>query len=218
MGFERGRISRRRFVQMGFGSAATMLLGRSVFGMAAGKDAERPNILWISCEDTGQELGCYGDSYARTPFLDEFASEGVRFTNAFANIGVCAPARSCIITGMYPTTIGTNYMRCKGVPPAYVKCFSEYLCAAGYYCTNNSKTDYQFDPPPSAWDENSRVAHYGNCQPDQPFFAVFNITISHESKIRDREKWMTNRFERIERHDPAKGAGATLSPRHPCCS
>lgn len=92
MGFERGRISRRRFVQMGFGSAATMLLGRSVFGMAAGKDAERPNILWISCEDTGQELGCYGDSYARTPFLDEFASEGVRFTNAFANIGVCAPA------------------------------------------------------------------------------------------------------------------------------
>ncbi len=212
MGLEKGRISRRRFVQMSFGSAATMLLGRSVFGMAAGKDVERPNILWISCEDTGLELGCYGDSYARTPFLDEFASEGVRFTNAFANIGVCAPARSCIITGTYPTTIGTNYMRCKGVPPAYAKCFSEYLRAAGYYCTNNKKTDYQFDPPGSAWDDCSGRAHYGNCQPDQPFFAVFNITISHESKIRDREKWIMDRFKRIERHDPDR---APVPPYHP---
>ena len=65
-----------------------------------------------------------------------------------------APSRSGIITGMYPTTIGTHHMRCKGVPPPHVKCFTEYLRAAGYYCTNNSKTDYNFNAPLTAWDEN----------------------------------------------------------------
>src|SRR5687767_634221 len=92
---------------------------------------ERPNILWISAEDLSPDLGCYGDTYARTPNLDRLAREGARFTNAFAVTPVCAPSRSSIITGMYPTTIGTLHMRSKGVPPAYVKCFTEYLRARG---------------------------------------------------------------------------------------
>ncbi|MBI4580103.1 MAG: sulfatase-like hydrolase/transferase, partial [Planctomycetes bacterium] len=95
----------------------------------------RPNILWISCEDTSPDLGCYGDTYARTPNLDALAAQGVRYTNAFTVAGVCAPSRSAIITSMYPTTIGTLHMRCQGVPPPFVKCFPEYLRAAGYYCT-----------------------------------------------------------------------------------
>src|SRR3972149_7687196 len=97
---------------------------------------EHPNILWITCEDTSPDLGCYGDTYARTPNLDALAGEGVRYVNAFAVAGVCAPSRSAIITGMYPTSIGTHHMRCKGVPPAVVRCFPEYLRAAGYFCTN----------------------------------------------------------------------------------
>ncbi len=212
-----GFMDRRHFLKLTGGSAAAMLLSEGCLSVAAGEAAPpgarpRPNLLWISCEDTGCELGCYGDAYARTPYLDELASQGVRYTNAFANAGVCAPARSCIITGMYPTTIGTHQMRCKGVPPVYVKAFSEYLRAAGYYCTNNQKTDYQFDSPPSAWDECHGEAHYANRGPGQPFFAVFNITISHESKIRDREKWMMDRLARIKRHDPAK---APVPPYHP---
>jgi uncharacterized sulfatase len=83
---------------------------------------------------------------------------------------------------MYPTTIGTQYMRCQGVPPPEVKCFTEYLRTAGYYCTNNVKTDYQFDPPITAWDECSRKAHWRNRSEGQPFFAVINLTISHESQ------------------------------------
>ena len=68
------------------------------------------------------------------------------------------------------------------VVPHYVRCFSEYLRAAGYYCTNNVKTDYQFDPPLTAWDELSTEAHWRNRpDPEQPFFAVFNPTITHES-------------------------------------
>ena len=76
-------------------------------------------------------LGCYGDKYAVTPNIDRLATQGVRYSNVFSHSGVCAPTRSGIITGMYPTTLGTQHLRCQGVPPAYVKCFSEYLRAAG---------------------------------------------------------------------------------------
>ncbi|MDK0575355.1 hypothetical protein P6P35_16045, partial [Clostridium perfringens] len=67
------------------------------------------------------------------------------------------------------------------VPPHYVKCFPEYLRAADYFCTNNEKTDYQFNPPLTAWDELGKHAHWRNRKPGQPFFAVFNPTITHES-------------------------------------
>jgi uncharacterized sulfatase len=177
--------------------------------------SHRPNILWVSCEDISPDLGCYGDSYAVSPNIDALAAQGVRYTNGYAHAGVCAPVRSGIITGMYPTTIGTHHMRCKGVPPAYVKCFSEYLRAAGYYCTNNVKTDYQFDPPLTAWDESSKKAHWRGRAEDQPFFAIFNFTTSHESKIRDRSKNMLQRLASLqphEKHDPAK---AVLPPYYP---
>jgi len=87
------------------------------------------------------DLGCYGDSYAHTPNLDRFALEGALYRYGFATYPVCAPSRSSIITGMYPASIGTPHMRSQGVPPPYVKCFTEYLRAAGYYCTKNVKTD-----------------------------------------------------------------------------
>lgn len=156
----------------------------------------RPNILWISFEDTGPYYGCYGDPVARTPNVDRFAAEGCRWTRCFSTSGVCAPARSAIITGMYAISIGTHHMRTthvhsdtpemptpySAVPPHYVKCFTEYLRAAGYYCTNNFKTDYQFDPPLTAWDDLGKDAHWRNRpDPDQPFFAVFNLMRSHES-------------------------------------
>lgn len=158
--------------------------------------SDRPNILWISFEDTNPYYGCYGDKVARTPNVDRLAAGGCIYPRAFSTAGVCAPARSAVITGMYPISIGTHQMRtahklrhCEdpatpysAVLPSYVKCFSEYLRAAGYYCTNNSKTDYQFDPPRTAWDECSDQAHWRNRpDPDQPFFAVFNPTMTHES-------------------------------------
>jgi hypothetical protein len=68
------------------------------------------------------------------------------------------------------------------VPPPYVKCFPEYLRAAGYFCANNEKTDYQFRPPLTAWDECHKNAHWRNrTDVAQPFFAVFNPTLTHES-------------------------------------
>ena len=70
---------------------------------------ERPNILWISFEDTNPFYSCYGDPIARTPNLDRLASEGCLWTNAFSTAGVCAPARSAIITGVYPISVGTHH-------------------------------------------------------------------------------------------------------------
>lgn len=184
------------------------------------QNPERPNFLWITCEDMGPTLGCFGDPYAFTPNLDRLAAEGVRFTNVFTHSPVCAPSRSGVITGMYPTSIGTHNMRCKAVPPPFVRCFTEYLRSAGYYCTNNAKTDYNFahDPkistasaeaaPLTAWDESSPKAHWRN-RPDlkQPFFAVFNITVTHESQLRSRDPNLLKRIEALPskaRHDPAK--------------
>ena len=161
----------------------------------------RPNILWISLEDTTPRFGCYGDPVARTPNIDRLAAGGCRFPNAFSTAGVCAPSRSAIITGMYQTSIGTHHMRTahtnqhtpdmptpySAVPPPYVKTFTEYLRGAGYYCTNNSKTDYQFTPPSTAWDDCSNTGHWRNREERQPFFSVFNPTVTHESGMWERE-------------------------------
>jgi len=181
----------------------------------------RPNILWISAEDISPDLGSYGDGYSRTPNLDKLASQGVRFAKAFSVAPVCAPSRSAIITGMYATSIGSHHMRSKAVPPAGVKAFPEYLRAAGYYCTNNSKTDYNFEAPPTnappvtVWDESSRSAHWRNRAPGQPFFSVFNLIVTHESQIRTGPHEFaknTAALKSEDRHDPAR---AVLPPYYP---
>ena len=157
--------------------------------------AKRPNILWVSFEDCYPHFGCYGDKVACTPHLDRLAAEGALWTRAFSTAPVCSPARSGVITGMYPVSIGTHHHRTgsgekydslgysyEAVIPHYVKCFSEYLRAEGYYCSNNAKTDYQFAPPITAWDDCSSNGHWRN-RPDvdDPFFAVFNLGQTHES-------------------------------------
>src|SRR5690606_1946907 len=121
-----------------------------------------PNFLWITLEDISPHVGCYGDEYARTPNIDALAARGVRYTNAFSTIGVCAPSRSTLITGVYAPSLGTHPMRCQGDLPDEVRCFPQYLREAGYYCTNNVKTDYNFKAPRESWDESSRNAHYRN--------------------------------------------------------
>ena len=195
-----------------------LLLAGSMLGVSAAERAEasdRPNVLWITCEDTSPNLGCYGDEFAVTPSLDRLAAQGVRYTNAFSVCGVCAVGRSSLITGMYPTSIGSHHMRCRTVLPEHIKCFSELLRGAGYYCTNNVKTDYNFAVPKNAWDECSRKAHWRRRDDGRPFFAVFNFTVSHESQIRCSEKVYEERMSQCPpswRHDPAKVA---VPPYHP---
>lgn len=168
-------------------------------------DGKRPNVLWISAEDISPSLGCYGDSYAMTPRLDQLASEGMRFDRCFTHAGVCAISRSGLITGMYPIAIGSQHMRSQIVLPPNMKAFPEYLRAAGYWTTNRSKTDYNFPPPKAAWDENSAQARdWRGRKAGQPFFSVINLTTTHESQIRGKFGDTL--------HDPAK---AVLPPYIP---
>ncbi len=170
--------------------------------------AARPNVLWISCEDISPDLGCYGDTYATTPNLDKLAAQGCRFTRAYASFPVCAPSRSAIITGVQPGTLGAMHMRTstkkyEAVPPPEVKCFTESLRAAGYYCSNHTKTDYQFAAPFTAWDALQGDWRNPDRKPGQPFFSVINIQTTHESSC-----W---KIEDVK-HDPAQ---APLPPFYP---
>ena len=158
----------------------------AVFAMPGGRaESPRPNLLWISAEDLSADtLGCYGGP-AITPRIDALAAAGLRFDAAFAAAPVCAPSRSAIITGVMPTTLGSLPMRCAATAPAHVAGLPQLLRAAGYYCTNNSKTDYNFTKQFDAvWHESSGKAHWRN-RPDrkQPFFAVFNCNVTHESGL-----------------------------------
>ncbi|MCL2303936.1 MAG: sulfatase-like hydrolase/transferase [Planctomycetaceae bacterium] len=148
---------------------------------------EHPNILWLTCEDIGRHLGCYDFPQAETPRLDKLAERGMRYRFAWSNYPVCAPARTTIITGCYAASLGAEQMRSNVPIPKTIKLFPDYLRRAGYYCTNNAKEDYNFFSRDwkNCWDVSNRQAHYKNRKPGQPFFAVFNFEITHESQIRN---------------------------------
>lgn len=209
------RLRRRDFLRAtGLGAAALGLAGSAGGGEAA-VSGDRPNILWFTSEDNGPALGCYGDTYASTPNLDRFAAEGLRYKLAFATAPVCAPARSCLITGMYATTLGSQHLRSEITLPPNIKCFTEYLRKAGYYCSNNVKQDYNFAAP-NAWDESSTFAHWRNRKPGQPFFSVFNTMTTHQSRLDDGGPRFFAQFRGSlppeQRHDPDK---APIPPYYP---
>ena len=163
--------------------AAYLFLGVPGDPRPSASAAERPNILWITSEDNSLYLGCYGDGNAHTPHLDRMAAEGVRYRNAFANAPVCSTARTTLITGMYACSLGAHHHRSRLAVPEEFRLYPEHLRAAGYYCTNNAKTDYNLSEPGRPWDESSPQAHYRNRAPGQPFFAVFNLLTTHEGRV-----------------------------------
>jgi N-sulfoglucosamine sulfohydrolase len=183
--------------------------------------ADRPNILWLTVEDMSPNLGCYGDANARTPNIDALAKRSVRYTHAFANAPVCSPARNCLITGMYPTSLGTQRLRSQFPIPKEVRGFSAYLRETGYFCTNNVKTDYNIRDEAAfikdAWNDSSATAHWRARKADQPFFAVFNSMTTHQTRTgvwphEQFEKEVASKLKPEERHDPAK---LTLPPYYP---
>ena len=163
------------------------------------KELPPPNIVWISTEDIGPGIGAYGDEYAFTPNLDQLAREGAIYQNAFASAPICSPARSCLITGMYATSLGTQHLRSEIIIPEKIKTIPEYLRTSGYFCTNNSKTDYNFDPT-GRWDENSDEAHWRNRPEGKPFFSVFNYGTTHEGPTNSTDTLIFETLENL--HNP----------------
>ena len=168
---------------------------------------DRPNIVWIIGEDMGPELGCYGDPEARTPNIDRLAREGARFTRCFTHAPVCAPSRSGLITGRYPTSIGTHHMRSTLLKPPPM--FTDYLRRGGYqvcWPTKSpfGKTDFNFKIPPNSFDV---VTDWTKDIPKVPFFGFFNIFVSHESQIRAPADRLARNLAQVplaERHDPSR--------------
>lgn len=148
--------------------------------------ADRPNILWLTSEDHGLEMGCYGDPNGRTPNMDALAAKGMIYRKVWSNHPVCAPARTAIISGLHANSSGGIHMRSMVPMPAGTKMYPEFLREAGYYCTNHFKEDYNLPKTAETWDESSDRAHWRNRRGGQPFFAVFNSSRSHESRIRTR--------------------------------
>lgn len=158
---------------------------------------ERPNIILVLFEDMSPRVGVYGDPLAKTPNFDRIASESVMYTNSFTTSGVCAPSRAALISGRYQQSIGAQHMRTMGspgfpaggpqdylaVPPPEVKAFPELLRVAGYYTSNDAKTDYQFGEPFTIWDWSAAGADWSKREANQPFFHMKSIMVSHESYI-----------------------------------
>jgi arylsulfatase A-like enzyme len=179
----------------------------------------KPNILWITIEDTSpQFIGCYGNQDARTPVIDQLAAEGVRFTNAFSTGTVCSPSRTAIITGVKTYETGTGNHRSKYPVPGFIKGFPYYLQEAGYYTTNNAKTDYNVANEKGfideAWNESSGKAGWWGRKPGQPFFAVFNFMDSHQSRTMTEtyEWYRENVLEKLSEEERIPDNGFEMPP------
>lgn len=146
--------------------------------------ADRPNILWLTCEDNNVNwVGCYGNPHADTPNIDALAAEGVQYMHCYANAPVCAPSRSTWITGVHALSMGTHPMRSRyPIPHDTIKYYPDLLKQAGYYVGNAKKTDYNIGgrSDGDAWDTNK--LDWKKLKQQQPFFMVVNNTKSHESK------------------------------------
>lgn len=174
---------------------------------SADESLQQPNILWITTEDHGPHLGAYGDPYAYTPNIDSFAQKSLRYNMVWSDAPVCAPARTSIITGVYPTSTGGHHMRSEVKLPDFISTLPTLLQQEGYYTTNNSKEDYNLLMDQQIWDESSENAHYLNRNEDQPFFAVYNLTKSHEYALRLRTE--------TPHHDPNLAPVPSYYPNTP---
>ncbi len=146
--------------------------------------ADRPNILWLTCEDNNVNwVGCYGNPHAETPNIDRLATEGIQYMHCYANAPVCAPSRSTWITGVHALSMGTHPMRSRyAIPHDTIKYYPDLLKKAGYYVGNDKKTDYNIGgrEDGSAWD--TKKTDWNELKQQQPFFMVINNTKSHESR------------------------------------
>ena len=180
--------------------------------------SDRPNFLYIALEDITPLMGCYGDAYAKTPNFDKLAEEGIRYTRAHSVGPVCSVSRSSIVTGMYPTTIGTMHHRSGGIrAPEFLEFIPNLMSEAGYYTTNQKR---DFNIVGMQYDKRGKI---GDDTPwrsrpdkDQPFFSKVDFGECHSSITKFSEEDIVeerlNRLKPKDFHDPAE---APIPPYHP---
>lgn len=167
---------------------------------------DRPNILWIVGENISLDLGCYGEKHVQTPNLDALAEKGIRYTNVFSTSPVCAPSRSCFMTGMYQTTTDTHNMRSHRnddfrLPPG-VRPLTHWLQDSGYFTANivkigdkvvgTGKLDLNFVNEGPIYQSDN----WESLKLEQPFFAQINMPeveydiYDRQSAEKERVKWV----------------------------
>ncbi len=211
-------MQNRKFLQMiGLCAGILGLCGIRAFAADESTEPDRPNILWVTSEDNSYHwIGCYGNQDAKTPNIDGLAADGIRYKYAYSNAAVCAVARNTLILGRYACSTGTHNMRSRYPVPEHFRTYPSFLREAGYYCVNRSKTDYNFKTDDkSHWDECSSKAHWKNRAKGQPFFAVFNTTISHESSLFLKKTEGYRKQGMIPEVPSRDPASVTLPPHYP---
>jgi arylsulfatase A-like enzyme len=157
---------------------------------------DRPNVLWITAEDMSPTLGCYGDKDAISPNIDRLSEKSLVYTRAFSTAPVCSPSRSCLINGLPATSQGTHNMRSAYTIPSFMTGFPALLRKAGYFTSNNVKTDYNSalwkEIIEASWDRQGDTAHWRDRKSDRPFFSIFNLMTSHQSRSM---VWAYDKFE-----------------------
>lgn len=210
----KGTTGRRQFMKTAGTSAVALSAGLSSTQSHA-NPSQRPNVLWISCEDMSPTLGCYGDTFATSPTLDALARRSTLYRHAYATAPICAPSRSCLITGVYATTLGTQHLRSDVPIPDFIRPFPLFLREAGFFCSNNVKADYNFSPE-GIWDDWSPRAHWRNRGDGRPFFSVFNIMTTHASRPNMEEELHQETFgERLKQIPPHDPDSVPLPPYYP---
>ena len=166
----------------------------------AGAAADRPNILLITGDDLGLQLGCYGDRVATTPNMDRLAREGMRFTEAFVTQASCSSSRSSILTGLYPHQngqIGLAHLGYKMNSDGYATLPGQ-LAKAGYHTGIIGKLHVG---PESAFAFDFKQTQVGQTREtafvegkvrdflattrDRPFFLMVNLFDPHGPFLRD---------------------------------
>ncbi|UZR98733.1 sulfatase-like hydrolase/transferase [Chondrinema litorale] len=183
-----------------------LLISGCTFTNSKKESLPPPNIVWINAEDISPAFGCYGDNFAITPNTDALASKGIVYKKAFATAPICAPSRSCLATGLYATSMGTQHLRSVTPKPEFIKTLPEMLRNEGYFTSLSGKTDYNFDPT-GVWEywENDNTP-WKKRKEGQPFYSMFVFGLSHEGAGNIREKYESS-VEDLPKemfHDPAK--------------
>ncbi len=222
-------ISRRGFLGQTAGAVAAAQSGKG--------SGNRPNVLYVILEDIGPNLACYGEPLVRTPNLDRFAAQSMRFTSAYTTGPVCSASRSSLMTGCYQNRIGAHQHRTwewnkRPLPPP-IRHVSEWFRDAGYFTCNlqpakpgkktgnprdtvhgaagSGKVDLNFFLAGSDKQKFFDGTDWTQRKPDQPFFAHITIIETHKGvgwKIA-REK------PKDELVDPAKLKLASYYPDSP---
>jgi len=197
-------LSRRDFLQ-GVGLAAIATLA-SISAPGQSQAKKHLNVLFITTDDLGLELSCYGETLIQTPNMDKLAADGVQFRIACVAQASCSPSRSAMFTGLHTHSTGQYGLTNAGFalhPELRNKTIPNLLKASGYRTGIIGKLhvapeeSFQFD----FRDTNSgktrqvrwvakRVEDFLNETGDQPFFLMVNYSDPHAfRRPEDRTKW-----------------------------